>query len=191
MALATTLLCAAGMFVHTLYDASKVNLGFHADGVLTFELAPIKANYPDALAVQTLSRQLVERLRQLPGVTDAVATTNLPAGDSLGQFNLGALHLPGGEQFNAQFRGVGTNFFSLFDIHRRQGRPFADTDIRGGETVAIINQRLADQAYGGHALGQLIQRWQGKDMLSARIVAVVTDTYQFGPLDPHSVVPIL
>ncbi|MEP7186621.1 MAG: ABC transporter permease [Rhodanobacter sp.] len=191
MALATTLLCAAGMFVHTLYDASKVNLGFHADGILTFELAPITANYPDALAVQTLSHQLVDRLRLLPGVTDAVATTNLPAGDFFGQFNLGGLHLPGGEQFNAQFRGVGNRFFSLFDIHMREGRAFMRTDVRGGETVAVINQRLADQAYGGHAVGQLIQRGQGKDMLSARIIGVVADTYQFGPLNPHSVVPIL
>jgi putative ABC transport system permease protein len=191
MALATTLLCVAGMFVHTLYDASKVNLGFQADGVLTFELAPIKANYPDALAVQTLSRQLVDRLRLLPGVTDAVATTNLPAGDFFGQFNLGGLQIPGGKEFNAQFRGVGTNFFSLFNIPMRQGRAFAGTDVRGGETVAIINQRLDDQVYGGHALGQLIQRGQGKDRLSARIVGVVADTYQFGPLNPRSIVPIL
>jgi putative ABC transport system permease protein len=177
--------------VHTLYDASKVNLGFQADGVLTFELAPIKANYPDALAVQTLSRQLVDRLRLLPGVTDAVATTNLPAGDFFGQFNLGGLQIPGGKEFNAQFRGVGINFFSLFNIPMRQGRAFAGTDVRGGETVAIINQRLDDQVYGGHALGQLIQRGQGKDRLSARIVGVVADTYQFGPLNPRSIVPIL
>ena len=45
--------------------------------------------------------------------------------------------------------------------------------------------------YGGHALGQMIQQGSGADMLSARIVGVVADTYQFGPEDPDSVQPIL
>lgn len=191
MALATTLLCAAGLFLHSLLDASKVDLGFKPDGLLTFELAPVKATYPDAPAVEHLSQRLVDRLRLLPGVSDVVATTNLPAGDRSGQFNLGSLHAPGGEGFNAQFRGVGTNFFGLFGIHLRQGRAFAPTDVRGGESVAIVNKELADHVYGGNALGKLIQRGQGRGMLSARIVGVVADTHQFGPLDPGSIRPIL
>lgn len=191
MALATTLLCAAGLFLHSLLDASKVDLGFKPDGLLTFELAPVKATYGDAPAVQQLSQRLVDRLRLLPGVSDAVATTNLPAGGRSGQFNLGGLHAPAGEGFSAQFRGVGTHFFGLFDIHLREGRAFASTDVRGGESVAIVNKELADHVYGGHALGKLIQRGQGKDMLSARIVGVVADTHQYGPLDPGSIQPIL
>jgi predicted permease len=191
MALATTLLFAAGLFLHSLFDASKVDLGFNPKGLLTFELAPVKATYPDALAVQHLSQRLVDRLRLLPGVSDAVVTTNLPAAGRDGQFNLGGLHVPSGEHFNAQFRGVGTNFFDLFGIHLREGRAFAATDVRGGEQVAIINKTLADHYYGGRALGKLIQREQGKDMLSARIVGVVADTYQYGPLDPGSILPIL
>ncbi|MDQ6647293.1 MAG: ADOP family duplicated permease [Pseudomonadota bacterium] len=191
VALATTLLCAAGLFLHTLYDASKVDLGFNPDGLLTFELAPVKTTYPDVVAVQDLSQRLVDRLRRIPGVRDAVATTNLPAGDFSGQFSLGGLHVPGGEKFNAQFRGVGNNFFGLFDIRLRQGRAFASTDVRGGEQVAIINKVFADHNYGGHALGKLIQRGEGKDMLSARIVGIVADTYQFGALDPGSIRPIL
>lgn len=191
MALATALLFAAGLFLHSLLDASKVDLGFDPKGVLTFELAPVKATYPDAVAVQKLSQQLVECLRLMPGVSDAVATTNLPAGDFMGQFNLGGFHPPGGESFNTQFRGVSPNFFSLFGIHMRQGRAFASTDVRGGEQVAIVSQTLADHVYGGHALSQLVQRGDGKDLFSARIVGVVADTYQFGPLDPGSIRPIL
>jgi len=191
MALATALLFAAGLFLHSLFDASKVNLGFDPKGLLTFELAPVKATYPDAVAVQNLSHRLVERLRLMPGVGDAAATTNLPAGDFMGQFNLGGFHPPGGESFSTQFRGVSPNFFSLFGIHMREGRAFAPTDVRGGEPVAIVNQTLADHVYGGHALGQLVQRGDGKNLFSARIVGVVADTYQFGPLDPGSIRPIL
>ncbi|MEW9625692.1 ABC transporter permease [Rhodanobacter geophilus] len=191
VALASLLLCTAGVFLRTLLDNAKVDLGFDARGVLTFELAPVKATYPDAASVQALSQRLVERLRRIPGVRQAEAGTNLPAGDSSGQWNEGDLHVPGGEAFNAQFRGVSPAFFEVFGIRLRQGRLFADSDVRGGEAVAIVNRKFADTYYGGHALGQIIQQGSGAGMLSARIVGVVADTYQFGPEDPDSVLPIL
>jgi predicted permease len=183
VALATALLSAAGLFLHTLYDAARTPLGFASDGILTFELAPVNTDYPDAAAVAGLSQRLLERLRTIPGVTAATSTTNLPADLWSGQFNLGGLHVPGGEQFNVQYRGISPDFFSLFDIPLRAGRTFDRNDIRGGEMVAVINQTMAKQLYGGHAIGQTIQRGTGTGMWSARIVGVVGDTNQFGPLE--------
>lgn len=191
VALASLLLCAAGVFLRTLLDNAKVDLGFDAHNVLTFELAPVKATYPDAAAVEALSQRLVERLRQIPGVRQAEAGTNLPAGDFSGQWNTGGWHVPGGEEFETQFRGVTPSFFEVFGIRLRQGRLFADTDIRGGESVAIVNRKFADTYYGGRGLGQVIQQGSGAGMLLARIVGVVANTYQFGPEDPDSVLPIL
>jgi predicted permease len=184
VALATALLSAAGLFLHTLYDASRTSLGFSSDGILTFELAPVRADYPDAAAVNDLAERLSERLRAIPGVTGATATTNLPADLWSGQFNLGGLHAPGsGEGFNAQYHGVGPEFFDLFGIRLRQGRLLAREDVRGGEQVVVVDQALADHYYGGHALGKLLLRGEGPDAWSARIVGVVADTYQTGALD--------
>jgi predicted permease len=191
VALASLLLCTAGVFLHSLLAASRVDLGFDASEVLTFELAPVKATYPDAASVQALSKRLIERLDRIPGVRQATGGTNLPSGGWRQQWNTGGLHVPGGDEFNAQFRGVDPGFFKVFGIHLRQGRLFVDGDVRGGEPVAIVNQKFADRYYGGHALGQTIQQGSGAGMLSARIVGVVADTYQFGPEDPDSVVPIL
>ncbi|BFI97223.1 MAG: ABC transporter permease [Rhodanobacter sp.] len=191
VALASLLLCAAGVFLRTLLDNAKVDLGFDARGVLTFELAPIKALYPDAASANVLSRRLVERLRQIPGVRQAAAVTNLPAGDFIGQWAMGELHVPGGAEFNAQIHAADPDFFGVFGIRLLQGRLFADTDVRGGEAVAIVNQKFADRHYHGHALGQLIQRGSGAGRLSARIVGVVADTWQFGPEDPDAATPIL
>ena len=191
VALATALLCACGLFAHTLLDASRVQLGYRTQGIVTFELAPIKALYPDATAVARLSQRLVERLRQAPGVVLASAATNLPGGPWRDQFNLGGLHPPGGEADSAQFHAVDAHYFELFAIALHQGRAFAATDVRGGEPVAIVNRTLADRWYGGHALGKLIQRGEGPGMVSARIVGVVNDTYQLGPLHPRSRQPIL
>ena len=186
MALATGLLCAAGLFLHTLYDASRTPLGFSSDGILTFDLAPVKARYPDAASVRNLSEQLVGQLRAIPGVNQATATTNLPADTWGGQFNLGGLHAPGGQDFNAQFHGVTPSFFPLFGVRLSEGRLFTREDVRGGEPVVIVDQALADHYYGGHALGKQLQRLQrgdGAGMWSPRIVGVVANTYQTGALD--------
>jgi predicted permease len=183
VALATALLSAAGLFLHTLYDAAHTPLGFASDGILTFELAPVQADYPDAAAVNGLSERLLERLRAIPGATAAASATNLPADLWSGQFNLGALHVQGGEEFNAQFHGVSPGFFDLFGIRLREGRFLTREDVRGGERVVVVDQALADHYYGGHALGKLLLRGEGPGAWSARIVGVVDDTYQTGALD--------
>jgi putative ABC transport system permease protein len=186
MALATGLLCAAGLFLHTLYDASRTPLGFSSEGILTFDLAPVKTRYPDAASVRALSDRLVQQLRAAPGIDEAAATTNLPADTWGGQFNLGGLHAPGGKDFNAQFHGVTPSFFPLFDVKLREGRLFTRQDVHGGEPVVIVDQALANRYYGGHALGKQLQRLQrgdGAGMWAPRIVGVVADTYQTGALD--------
>lgn len=191
VALASLLLCAAGVFLRSLLDSAKVDLGFDSRGVLTFELAPVRATYPDAASVQTLSQRLVERLRLIPGVRDAAAGTNLPAGDFSNQWNMGGMHLPGGEEFAEQLHAADPNFFGVFGIRLLQGRLFSDGDRRGAEAVAIVNQKFAERHYGGHALGQTIQRLSGPAMFSARIVGVVASTYQFGPRDSDESTAIL
>ena len=184
VALATALLSTAGVFLHTLYDAARTPLGFDSQGILTFELAPVKADYADGAAVHDLARRLLTRLRRLPGVAQVTVTTNLPAGGFTGQFNM-PVHVPGGEASAVQFRGVGTAFLDVFGIHLRAGHGFAPGDKRGSEQVAVVNQVLADHEFAGQALGKLIQQGSGDGMWSARIVGVVADTSQFGPLGPQ------
>jgi putative ABC transport system permease protein len=190
VALAAVLLSAAGVFMHGLYDASQLRLGFSDDHVLTFELAPVRAEYPDVAAVQNLSLRLVQRLQAIPGVTDAAVTTNLPASDDMyGQFQNGMRTLDG-KEFVAQYHGIGSGFFALFDIPLREGRDFTRDDTAGGERVAIVSQDLADAYYGGHAIGKIIEvEGNGDVVWPTRIVGVVGDTLQRGALQPKQ--PVL
>ncbi|MGS0999451.1 ADOP family duplicated permease [Rhodanobacter sp. UC4451_H18] len=183
--LAAVLLCAAGVFMHGLYDASRMQLGFADSHILTFDLAPVKADYPDVAAINDLTRRLVQRLRRIPGVTEAAVTTNLPASDGMyGQLQTSP-HTPDGKEFGAQYHGIGPGFFELFAIPLREGRDFNDNDVAGGERVAIVSQDLADTYYGGHAVGKTIDvPRDGEGVWSLRIVGVVGATYQRGPLQP-------
>jgi predicted permease len=201
VSLATCLLCGAGLFLHTLYDAARTPLGFSSDHVLTFDLAPVAATHPDTASTQALVRALVQRLRAVPGVARVAATNGLPAGDFAQQFQMGGVHAVGQDylQSSPQIRAVSPDFFAAFRIAIRQGRAFGPEDTTGGEPVAIVNRTLAGQAYGGHALGKaiVVNDYSGYPVgkaiagdaafrpVTARIVGVVDDTRQFGPLDDY------
>ena len=192
VAMATLVLCAAGVFAHALYAASQQPLGYANNNVLTFELAPVQAEYPGAASVLALSRRLVRRLHAIPGVTDAAVTTSLPTSDDMyGQYN-NYMKLPDGSRFMAQLHGIGSGFFKLFAIPVRAGRGFNRGDARGGVPVAIVSQDLANKYYDGHALGRTISVEVHKHQpVSARIVGVVGGTWQRGPLHPQQPVVYL
>ena len=179
--LAAMLLCGAGLFLHALRDAARTPLGFATQGVLTFELAPVKAAYPDVPSVQQLIRRVLDRLRAEPGIVDVADTTNLPVGD---QLNI-PVRAPGGEADAVQFRGVSPGYFAAFDIPLRNGRGFERTDGAGSEAVAVVNQAYARTYLGGNALGKTLELVFGDTgNPTVRVVGVVADTRQFGPLQP-------
>ena len=198
MALATCLMCGAGLFLHALYDAARTPLGFASDHILTFDLAPVRSGNPHASA-RDLVQRLLQNLHAVPGVDRVAVTNGLPAGGFEQQFNMGGIHLPGRGYLHPspQIRGVSSEFFSVFHIPVREGRSFDATDVAGGEPVAIVNQTLADQQYDGHAVGReiVVNDYSGYPAgkavaddptmhpVTARIVGVVGDTRQFGPLD--------
>ncbi|WP_426702104.1 ADOP family duplicated permease [Rhodanobacter sp. Col0626] len=199
MSLATCLMCGTGLFLHALYDAARTPLGFASDHVLTFDLAPVRANNPTTASTQVLVQGLVRRLRALPGVANVAVTNGLPAGGFGQQFNMGGVHAPGGDYFDAnpQIRGVNADFFPTFRIPVREGRSFGVGDTAGSEPVAIVNRTLAEREYGGRALGKgiVVNDYSGYPAgkassgnpidrpVTARIIGVVGDTRQFGPLD--------
>ncbi|UGB38550.1 ADOP family duplicated permease [Frateuria soli] len=199
MALATCLMCGAGLFLHALYDAARAPLGFAGDHVLTFDLAPVRGEHPDAASTREFVQELLRSLRALPGVEGVAATNGLPAGGFEQQFNMGGIHLPGSDYLrpSPQIRAVSSDYFSVFRIPVHEGRAFDASDVSGGDPVAIVNQTLAEQEYGDHAVGKqiVVNDYSGyaagkatadrPDMrpVTARIVGVVGDTRQFGPLD--------
>lgn len=193
VSLATALLCTSGLFLHALYDAAHDSLGFNSEGVLTFELSPVQGSYPDATSMRSLIRQVVDRLQAIPGVTQVSVGTGLPAGDRSQNFYFGNIHRPGElppDHDTPQYRAVDAAFFSAFDIPVREGRAFDADDRAGSEPVAIVNEALARQMYGGHALGQTIayaapQPGGGAKPYSLRIVGVIGTISPFGPLGDH------
>src|SRR6266540_3273663 len=70
VSLSLLLLVGAGLFIRTLYNLQRVNLGFNQDNLLTFKLQPAQGGYKDERLVQ-FYQQLFARLDNLPGVRAA------------------------------------------------------------------------------------------------------------------------
>ena len=70
VALSLLLLVGAGLFIRTLYNLQRVNLGFNQEHLLVFTLQPEQGGYKDERLLQ-FYQQLFARLDNLPGVRAA------------------------------------------------------------------------------------------------------------------------
>ena len=78
LALATMLLIAAGLLIQSLLHLENVPLGFRSEGVVTFQISPPAARYPDVTKAWALERALIEQLELIPGARGAAMSSGLP-----------------------------------------------------------------------------------------------------------------
>lgn len=78
VALALVLLIGSGLMVRSFQELRAVDPGFNPGGVVTFGLRLPAVRYTDADATTQFFDELLERVRALPGVEAAGATSGLP-----------------------------------------------------------------------------------------------------------------
>jgi predicted permease len=176
VALSLLLLVGAGLFIRTLYNLQKVNLGFNQENLLLFTLQPKQGGYEDERLSQFYQR-LFDRLDNLPGVRAATfMRTPLIAGGAWGNDIL----LPGETEKTAArhntHRQTGReNYFAVMEISLLRGRGFTAQDDERGRFVAIVNQAFARRFFpNDDALGKRVTfRYSKREV---EIVGIVADT---------------
>lgn len=129
VALSFLLLIGAGLFIRTLYNLQRVNLGFNQENLLVFRLQPEDSGYKDERLLQ-FYQQLFTRLDHLPGVRAATfGRVELIANDNW--FN--DFLLPGEAETTAAERDtmrqmVRENYFATMEIPFLRGREFTVQD---------------------------------------------------------------
>jgi predicted permease len=147
VSLSLVLILIGGLFTRALQRATSSDAGFDARGV---EVASIDASFAgdDEAAGLNFARDLIARVRELPGVASASMAHMLPlATEALG---LG-LSLPGAlprsGQASADVAGSGNivapGYFAAMRIPLRGGRDFDDRDAPGAPLVAIVGEAAA------------------------------------------------
>lgn len=177
MALSMALLCSAGLFLRSLGNTARVDLGVRVDDVVTFRISPVLNGY-EASRSRGLFRRVEEQLATVPGVT-SVAAARVPvlAGSQWGT-NVeveGFTHEPDANA-DSRYSQVGARFLETLGIPLLAGREFTDADDVGGPKVAIVNETFAARfGLGRDAVGKRMSVGSGGP-LDIEIVGLMKDS---------------
>ena len=176
VALSLLLLVGAGLFIRTLYNLQRVDLGFNQENLLLFRLQPEQDGYKDERLLQ-FYQQLFERLDNLPGVRAATfGRVPLIAQDNY----INGILLPGETEMTAPRRPINRqmareNYFATMEIPFLRGRGFTAQDDERASLVAIANQTFAQKFFPTEdALGKRVT-FRGSKR-EVEIIGIVADT---------------
>jgi putative ABC transport system permease protein len=185
VALSLVLLIGAGLMVRSFAQIQRVDPGFDARNVVTFN-APLQfIKYLTTAKRVNFANQLTDRLRAIPGVEGVGGVTPLPlAGGE--QYSVGSYGRVGGSDDayranKADYKAVLPGYFEAMKIRQLSGRTFERLDNREEALdVAIIDRKLAKRVFGEeNPLGAdlLVDHFNEKtfslERLPVRIVGVV------------------
>jgi predicted permease len=143
--LATSLLIGAGLFVRSLRNVVTLDLGFDPRHLLYVAVAVEQTSLSPTEAL-TFQRVAIERLRALPGVTEAGGVVGAPftANYAVGLDVPGLDSVPslaGGGPYGFE---VSAGALRALGVRVQRGRPFTDADDRrGAAPVVMISERTA------------------------------------------------
>ena len=126
-ALALTLLSGAGLALHSLWNLSHVDLGFRASHLLTFGLEPPKEEPYQAAHIIGFYREILDRIKTLPGVVNAEVATGMPLqGVYFGMpFSIAGQPVSDpSSRPGAGFEMVTPEYYETFGIEMAKGRGF-------------------------------------------------------------------
>lgn len=151
-ALALTLLSGAGLALHSLWNLSRVDLGFRANHLLTFALDPPKEEPYQSAHLISFYRQVLDNIKAVPGVVDAEFSTGMPLeGVSFGMpFSIaGQTVTDPANRPGAGFEMVSPEYYETFGIQMSKGRGFTKQDSANAPRVAVVNETFARRYLSG------------------------------------------
>jgi predicted permease len=181
IALAMVLLVAAGMLGRTMLQLSSRDPGVNFRNVLTARLALSPATLANPGQTRAAWQDVMERLRRVPGV-DAVATVDtvpMREGSNPIPYKTSAAAPPAEKQPIVLANSVSPDYLKVTGIRLLKGRFFDEQDRLGNESVVVIDEVMAQQAFAGQEpIGKHVWIDLGND--PARVVGVVGHVRYWG-----------
>ena len=185
-ALATMLLLVGGLFIQSLRNQSRVDLGVRTADIVTFRLSPALDGAGDS-QVRGFFERVEEALAVQPAVT-AVTAASTPLLTGSGQGTSVMVEgFQAGPDTNrsTRFNQIGTDYFRTLAIPLLAGRTFTVSDVRGAPPVAVVNEAFARRFdLEGDVVGRRLGRGGLDAALDTEIVGLVADSRQDDPRTP-------
>jgi predicted permease len=161
VAFSIVLLIGAGLFIRALHRSTSIDPGFDSHGVELMSIDLAQAGYTNDTGPRFV-RELLDRVRQIPGVQTATIATSLPGGFEVWRQ---ALSVPGRSSSGRQdfvtvdWNVVEAGYFTTLRTPFAAGRDFTTADRDGTESVAIVSEAAARQFWPGQdAVGKYLSQ---------------------------------
>jgi predicted permease len=184
--LSLLLLLGAGLFVRTLRNLKSLNVGFATDHLVTFGIDPRLAGYKPAQA-PALYRQILQKLRELPGVRSAAATDDpeLAGDDTARSITVAGYTAKENEDMTAEWPSVTPGYFSTLEMPLVAGRGLSAQDASGTAKVGVVNEAFVHHFFADpqQAIGRYLDVGGQNLKTDVQIVGVVKDAKHSGVRD--------
>src|SRR6202171_1529065 len=146
MALALTTLVGAGLFLHSMQNAQKTELGFESKNLLAMNFDLGALHYEDGRG-QQFYRAAIEKVKNSPGVASVSIASNPPIGGGFAR-----TVFPEGQDEASGYRGTLTTvndiipgYFETLRIPVLRGRSFNDGDRKETAMAAVASEAMVKQ----------------------------------------------
>ena len=162
VALAVTVVAAAGLLTRSLLRLQAVDMGLATDRLLFVRLALPQAKYADGARHLQFLEDVVARLEATPGIVGATPV-NTPPFAGTGGWDAPEFTAEGQSVKQAatnpalNLESVHPSYFDTFGVPLVRGRGFTGADRRGAPDVAVVSEDLAART------------WPGEDPIGKRI----------------------
>jgi putative ABC transport system permease protein len=177
VAVALVLMTGAGLLIESFARLMQVNPGFAPKSLMTFPIVLPPNRYPQPQQQAEFYRQLLEKVKAIPEVQAAGATSYLPLSGALrfvffcaeGRACQGI-----GKDPVIAVRQVSPEYFETARTPLLRGRVFTAQDVAGGLPVVIVNETTAKRCWPDqNPVGKRLAN--SRDMIQREIVGVVAD----------------
>ena len=186
--LSLLLLVGAGLFVRTLANLERVNLGFDQRNLLLFGIDPTQDGYKEQRLAE-FYQETTRRLQALPGVRSVSLSQHrlIAGGASINEAQiLGYVPKAGKKDAGVDtwVNVVGPEFFKTMGIPIMLGRGLSEADSATAPKAAVANQEFVRKYLGGgNPIGRRLGFEDAKNASDIEIVGVAGDAKYSGVQD--------
>ncbi len=165
IAVTIVVLFSGALFARSLSALLKVNPGLSAPNVLTMHLAVTRAKYREDARVSAYYDRLLQRVRNVPGVTAAGIVNRLPLSGIAQTGPVEFEDKPGLPKFETDWRSATPGYVEAIGIPLLKGRLFTERDRADSPAVGLIDEQLARRVFGDvDPIGKRFRLWAGENL---------------------------
>ena len=151
IAIALVLLAASGAFLRSYIKMLSIDTGFRPEHLVVAGYQLPLDQYGTDETVNRFDREVLERLRNKPGVMAAGMGNTLPSSGNSGLsgYTLEGERAEGWKLKFAAFGAISGDYFKALGIPMLAGRPFDEQDRADAPPVVIVSQSMAEHSWPG------------------------------------------